>query len=97
MGRTFFEAGGCGAAVIGSRVGGIPDVIHHRENGLLIDNPEDSSELAAAISLLMKEPALRSSLGAAGIRRAREEFSWDIVAEKFERQLVRATEAKAGA
>jgi glycosyltransferase involved in cell wall biosynthesis len=96
MGRTFFEAGGCGAAVIGSRVGGIPDVIHHRENGLLIDNADDPSELATAISLLMKEPALRASLGAAGMRRAREEFSWDIVAEKFEHQLVGSTEAKAG-
>jgi glycosyltransferase involved in cell wall biosynthesis len=90
MGRTFFEAGGCGAAVIGSRVGGIPDVIRHRDNGLLIENPEDPSELADAISLLMKEPALRASLGAAGIRRAREEFSWAIVAEKFEREMERA-------
>lgn len=83
MGRTFFEAGGCGAAVIGSRVGGIPDVIRPHDNGLLIGNPEDPSELAEAITLLLENPALRAELGSAGIRRAREEFSWDIVATEY--------------
>ena len=90
MGRTFFEAGGCGAAVIGSRVGGIPDVIRPGDNGLLIANPEDPAELADAIALLLENPNVRAQLGTAGIRRAREEFSWDIVAARYDRELSQA-------
>ena len=93
MGRTFFEAGGCGAAVIGSRVGGIPDVIRPHDNGLLVGNPEDPVELAAAIALLLENPELRAQLGAAGIRRAHEEFSWEIVAARFEKEMQRAVAA----
>jgi glycosyltransferase involved in cell wall biosynthesis len=90
MGRTFFEAGGCGAAVIGSSVGGIPDVIRPHDNGLLIGNPEDPAELANAIALLLENPEVRAQLGAAGIRRAHDEFSWDIVAARYDRELSQA-------
>ena len=41
MGRTYFEAGACGIPVLGARVGGVPDVVRHGENGLLVDDPED--------------------------------------------------------
>jgi glycosyltransferase involved in cell wall biosynthesis len=93
MGRTFFEAGGCGAAVIGSSVGGIPDVIRPHDNGLLIGNPEDPAELANAIALLLENPEVRAQLGAAGIRRAHEEFSWEIVAARFEKEMQKAVAA----
>lgn len=83
MGRTYMEAGGCGAPVIAARIGGVPEVVGHLDNGLLIGNPEDPSELAEAITLLLENPALRAELGSAGIRRAREEFSWDIVATEY--------------
>ena len=48
LGRVVVEAMLVGTPVIGSRVGGIPDLIRHGENGLLV-NPGDENELAAAL------------------------------------------------
>jgi len=48
MGRAFVEAQACGIPVIGSRVGGVPDVIREGETGLLVD-PAKSEELSTAI------------------------------------------------
>jgi glycosyltransferase involved in cell wall biosynthesis len=90
MGRTYMEAGGCGAPVIAATIGGVPEVVAHHSNGLLIGNPEDPAELANSITLLIENPELRAQLGAAGIRRAHEEFSWDIVAARFEKELQKA-------
>lgn len=94
MGRTYMEAGGCGAPVIAATIGGVPEVVAHHSNGLLIGNPEDPAELANSITLLIENPELRAQLGAAGIRRAQEEFSWKIVAARFEKEMQRAVAAK---
>lgn len=88
MGRTYFEAGGCGVPVIGARVGGVPSVIEDGKNGLLVDDPEDVDEVAARISQLLADPTLRSRMGAEGVKLAREKFSWERVGSDFEKILV---------
>jgi glycosyltransferase involved in cell wall biosynthesis len=50
--------------VIATPVGGIPQVVEHDVNGLLVA-PGDIDGLAAHIVRLMKDPALRERLGAA--------------------------------
>lgn len=55
-----------GRPVIGSRVGGIPDMIEHDVNGLLVE-PGDAAELAAAMQRLIDHPALADRLAAAGL------------------------------
>jgi glycosyltransferase involved in cell wall biosynthesis len=97
MGRTYFEAGACGIPVIGARVGGVPDVVEHERNGLLIDDPEDVEALAACLRRVLADPVLRQRLGAAGLERARTEFSWEAVGRTFEGLLEDAVEAFAGA
>ena len=87
MGRTYFEAGGCGIPVIASRVGGVPSVVEDNVNGLLVEDPMDHNEVADKISLLLNDGELRKRLGVEGIRRAREEFSWERVGEAFEKLL----------
>lgn len=87
MGRTYFEAGACGIAVIGARVGGVPDVVEHGMNGLLVDDPEDVDAVANAIQSLLADPARRDRMGAAGLERARTEFSWDVVGSAYEKVL----------
>lgn len=73
MGRVLLEAMACGKPRIGTRVGGIPTVIEHEEDGLLVE-PEDVPALAHALDRLMSDEALRRRLGARGRERANREF-----------------------
>ncbi|MDD4994899.1 MAG: glycosyltransferase family 4 protein [Patescibacteria group bacterium] len=77
LGIVFIEAQACGAPVIGTRVGGIPDVISDNQTGLLIA-PRDSEAIAAAIKRLLSDQELRERLrnnAFQGLGR----FNWDKV------------------
>jgi glycosyltransferase involved in cell wall biosynthesis len=63
MGRVVVEALCRGRAVIGSRVGGIPDLVRDGENGLLVE-PEDPAALAEALRRVLSEPQVAAELGA---------------------------------
>jgi glycosyltransferase involved in cell wall biosynthesis len=57
------EAMSFGSPIIASRVGGIPELIRHGENGLLFDS-QDASALTAACWRLLEDHALAAALGA---------------------------------
>ena len=84
LGIVNLEAMGCETAVLASRVGGIPEVVAHRETGVLVDYTEDhatfESHLSQAISDLMADPALLEQFGKAGRVRAQSQFGWSAVA-----------------
>ena len=84
LGIVNLEAMGCETAVLASRVGGIPEVVSHKQTGELVDYTTDhatfESDLTAAISSLMADPALLEIYGKAGRARAQSEFGWDAVA-----------------
>ena len=61
---TVPEAMAAGCAVVASRVGGVPDVVQHGVNGLLVE-PREPVQLAAAIARLLGEPAAAAALGRA--------------------------------
>lgn len=64
LGRVVVEAFCRGRGVVGSRVGGIPDIVEDGVSGLLVP-PGDAGALAAALERVLLEPGLASSLGAA--------------------------------
>ncbi len=74
LGNATLEAMAYRVPVIGSRVGGIPEMIVHEATGLLVA-PHAPQELAAALERLLSEPAWRRELGAAGRERCEENFS----------------------
>jgi glycosyltransferase involved in cell wall biosynthesis len=74
----------CGCCVVASRVGGNPELVTHRQTGLLFD-PRDSAGLASALDLLMDQPALRSELASRGTRLIREKFRLETSARRMER------------
>jgi len=78
MGRVLVEAMAIGLPVVGTTVGGIPDVIIDGECGRLVA-PDDAAALAAALAELGSDAALRAKLGAAAAPRA-EAFSTDVAA-----------------
>jgi len=70
------EAFASGRPVIATKVGDIPEIIRHRENGLLIE-PGSSQALASAILEFISDPELAAHCAANGFRYATENFSFD--------------------
>jgi glycosyltransferase involved in cell wall biosynthesis len=60
------EALSVGTPVVATSVGGVPEVVHDGENGLLVP-PNDAAALAAALRRVLDDPELRARL-AAGAR-----------------------------
>jgi alpha-maltose-1-phosphate synthase len=79
LGIVNLEAMACGTAVVGSRTGGIPEVVAEGETGLLVP-PGDPEELAAALNALLWEPDRARAMGMAGRERAVAEFGWAAIA-----------------
>lgn len=65
MGRVLVEAMAAGKPVVASNVGGIPDLVHHRQNGFLVE-PSDVNGLSAAIEKLLADENLRREMGKRG-------------------------------
>jgi starch synthase len=79
LGIVNLEAMACATAVVGSRVGGIPEVVADGRTGLLTP-PGDPGALAAALNVLLSDPGRAAALGGAGRQRALAEFSWAQIA-----------------
>jgi spore coat protein SA len=74
------EAMACATPVIGSRRGGIPEVLG--DSGVLID-PEDIAGFADAMCMLLGDPEHAAKLGRAAHQRCREMFDWQVVAQRW--------------
>jgi spore coat protein SA len=80
FGLVNVEAMACATPVIGSRRGGIPEILG--DTGLLI-NPEDIEGFADAMCVLLGNPEYTVKLGRAAYQRCREMFDWQIVAQHW--------------
>ena len=74
FGFIIAEAMAAGRPVVASRVGGIPELIEHRETGLLAE-PGNVRELADRIGELISDDELGEGLAANAQERARREFN----------------------
>jgi starch synthase len=79
LGIVNLEAMACGTAVVGSRVGGVPEVVADGKTGLLVP-PGDAAALADAINLLLADPPLAAEMGRLGRARAEADFGWPGIA-----------------
>jgi glycosyltransferase involved in cell wall biosynthesis len=84
MPMALLEAMSWGLPVITSPVGGIPQLITHDVNGLLVA-PGDIDAVAAAITRLMGEAALRERLGNAARATIEKSFSLETALERLGR------------
>jgi alpha-maltose-1-phosphate synthase len=79
LGIVNLEAMACGTAVVGSRTGGIPEVVADGETGLLVPVGEPEP-LAEALNVLLRDPDRAEAMGQAGRKRAVSEFGWPAIA-----------------
>jgi starch synthase len=79
LGIVNLEAMACGTAVVGSRVGGIPEVVSDGETGLLVP-PGEPPALARAINALVGDERRAAEMGRLGRKRAAADFGWDSIA-----------------
>ena len=83
--RVAVEAACRGRAIVGGDRAGIPDVVRHEENGLLVD-PDHAADLAAALVRILSDRALAERLGAAA-RTTGEE--WAVTPAEYGERIER--------
>jgi glycosyltransferase involved in cell wall biosynthesis len=76
FGLVFLEAWANGLPNLAYRAGGVPGVIRHDEDGLLV-RQGDVTGLAAALRRLAEDAALRKRLGEAGRARLPRDYCWE--------------------
>jgi glycosyltransferase involved in cell wall biosynthesis len=81
--NALLEAMACGCFPIGSRVGGIPELIAHRENGLLFDTFSEE-ELTDMLKLAVTDEPLRNQLRRRAVETAHEQFSMRLTLNRME-------------
>jgi glycosyltransferase involved in cell wall biosynthesis len=75
---TCLEAMACGCAVVATSVGGIPEIITDGVDGVLVP-PDSPQALAAALALLLGDPALVRRLGDRARETIRQRFSRAVI------------------
>lgn len=82
MGNSFIEALAAGLPIVGTPVGGIPDIIEDGKTGLFarVDDPADAAE---KIMRILSETRLARSIIENGKRMVGERFSWEEIAKSY--------------
>ena len=78
FGMVALEAMATGRPVCASRVGGLQDIVVHKETGFLFE-PGDAAELAKQLEILLDNASLRQRMGIAAHRRVYAEYRWPHV------------------
>lgn len=97
LGNVFLEAQAAGCAVIGTNVGGIPEIVNNNETGLLVPS-EDPKQAALAMHELLSNVPKRQKLIEQALVHVKQ-FDWNDIAERYARvyERVLSDDGKASA
>jgi phosphatidylinositol alpha-1,6-mannosyltransferase len=87
FGIVFVEAAACGVPQIAGDSGGAAEAVADGDTGIVVRRPDDATAAADAIRELLDDDDRRAAMGVASRRRAVEEFSYDVLAERLGRSL----------
>jgi len=82
FGVVFVEALHYGLPIVATRIGAVPDMVEHGENGYLVE-VGDVDALADHLAELLDDEALRHRMGERALRHGRENYSWQVVARRM--------------
>ncbi|MEW6579996.1 MAG: glycosyltransferase family 4 protein [Chloroflexota bacterium] len=82
---SVIEAMACGRCVVSTNVGGIPYLLEHETDALLVP-PDDPDAMADAVRRTLTEPELAENLSR-NARRKAEQFDWETILPQWERLL----------
>ncbi len=82
---SVLEAMASGLCIVSTNVGGIPYLLEHDRDALLVA-PDDPEAMAAAVRSILNEPGLAKRLSA-NARQKAEQFDWSIVLPQWEKLL----------
>jgi phosphatidyl-myo-inositol dimannoside synthase len=83
FGIVFLEAAAAGVPQVAGRSGGAHEAVVHGETGLVVDHPEDTDAVAAAIAEVLDHPERARAMGTAARARAVSEFTYDHLAARL--------------
>ncbi|MHA1798397.1 MAG: glycosyltransferase family 4 protein [Candidatus Helarchaeota archaeon] len=83
FGTAFIEAMACETLVIGTKVGGITDIIKDKKNGFLFP-PKDVKKLSNIIIRVLKDEDLRRKISTKGLETVLKKFSEEVILLKME-------------
>ena len=81
FGMVFIEAAACGKPTIAGTAGGTGAAVVHGVTGLQVDG-NSARDLKEAVAGLLRDATLAQTMGRAGYNRTREDFAWQLVAER---------------
>ncbi len=93
FGIVFLEAMSHRRACIGARAGGVPEVIRDGDTGILVAPTQLTTQIPEAILRLLKDPALRKTMGEQGRKELERNFSFDRFCGRLEQILCSTTTA----
>src|SRR5205823_3086012 len=76
FGMVLIEAMACRTPVVGTNIGGIPEVIKDGIDGFIVSS-NDSNALALAIPKIVADKELATRMGHFGEAKVKKEFTWD--------------------
>jgi len=83
---SVMEAMACGLCVVTTNVGGIPYLLQHERDALIV-SPDSAEEMAGNVTRLLEDPVLAASISQNG-RSVVEPFDWAAILPKWEALLI---------
>ncbi len=80
--NTTLESLACGTPMVGFDIGGIPDMVTHKESGY-IATPYDTKDLARGIAYILEDDARRQYMGQQARSTVEERYSSPVVAKQY--------------
>ena len=91
FGKVAIEAMACETPVIASNIGGLPEIIDHNSDGILV-NVGSVEQIALSVKKLLSDCEMTRTIGQRGRKKVLAKFTWDKIAKrslKYYNELLR--------